>query len=193
MSTNSKASNYRGYIYHAWYVTGVFFILTFFASFAGLTTLVTEFSFFFPDNPFFATIIFLGFIVTINERVMEVVVKTFRRKNRLELEAKCHESTITNTSRTNENNLRAYRAETGRLTLFLSLIIGCSLGCLGIFRVFTVFIEPEMFVNSWHIAAVQAVDVIITGWLVAGGTEGWSKLTGSIRNLTNAKKDLSIT
>ena len=181
-------NNHLKYLNHAWYTTGVFFVIGIISSWLGLTTIHIDLSFI-SENKFIATITFLGFIVSINERIMEVVVKTFRRRTRIAYELEIEGANILSNEKHWKMLLQNYRAETGRYTLWLSLIIGCSLASLGFFRVFGLLIEGEWVVSPLHVLLIDAIDVVITGWIISGGTEGWSKLTSSLRDVMAVRKD----
>lgn len=60
-------------------LSGVFFIIALLASYFGFTTLSTDLSTI-SDNTFIAQITFIGFVITVNERIIEAFKRTFRRR-----------------------------------------------------------------------------------------------------------------
>jgi hypothetical protein len=176
-----------GYRYHANYATVLFFLLAIGASYSGWTQLNTDLSFI-SDNRFIANVFFLGFVIAINERVLEVVSATFRKGTRLEIQRQIETAIDETEKNTWSQALVRYQAETRRMALYTSLIIGCSLGCLGIVRVFGALTVDEMMVEPLHIALIDATDIVLTGWVIAGGSEGWNKLTSGLTNLVGAGK-----
>lgn len=186
------------HLYKAVVVTAIFFILGIASSFHGFSYFNSDLSFI-TDNVFFANILFLGFVVSVNERIIEVVCATFRRRFKLALENKIQVVTNFTEKAAWSQVLNDYKAETRRFALFISLCIGFSLSCLGVVRVFGALNTDDMMVNVWHIALIDAVDIVITAWVIAGGTEGWSKLTGSLgvmmgraKQISDAEKGLSV-
>ena len=178
---------FLGYRYHANYATAVFFLLAIGASYLGWTQLNTDLSFV-SDNRFIANVLFLSFVIAINERVLEVFTATFRRGCRLEIQRQIEAATDEALKNSWTQTLLRYQAETRRMALFTSLIIGCSLGCLGIVRVFGALTVDEMMVEPLHIAMIDAIDIVLTGWVIAGGSEGWNKLTSALTDIIGKGK-----
>ncbi|MFT4938066.1 MAG: hypothetical protein ACI88A_001089 [Paraglaciecola sp.] len=183
-------SSNLGYRYHANYASVLFFILAMGASYLGWTQLNTDLSFI-SDNRFIANVFFLSFVIAINERVLEVVSATFRKGTRLEIQRQIEVATNESEKNAWTQTLVRYQAETRRMALYTSLVIGCSLGCLGIVRVFGALTVDEMMVEPLHIAMIDATDIVLTGWVIAGGSEGWNKLTSGLTNLIGTPKKAS--
>lgn len=176
------------YLYHAWFVTLAFFVVAMVSSAYGFSHPNTDLTFIVEDN-FIASLLFLGFVISVNERIMEVAVKTFRRRTRTAYEMKLENALMVEDEKYWKHTLNDYRAETGRFTLWLSLVLGCSLASLGMFRLLGPLNNEDMMASNFHIYLVDAVDVVITGWVVAGGTEGWSKLVTTLRDVMSIRKD----
>jgi hypothetical protein len=157
---------------------------------ANYAQLNTDLSFI-SDNRFIANVFFLSFVIAINERVLEVVSATFRKGTRLEIQRQIEVATNESEKNAWTQTLVRYQAETRRMALYTSLVIGCSLGCLGIVRVFGALTVDEMMVEPLHIAMIDATDIVLTGWVIAGGSEGWNKLTSGLTNLIGTPKKAS--
>lgn len=179
--------DYLGYRYHANYATAFFFLLAIGASYLGWTQLNTDLSFV-SDNRFIANVFFLSFVIAINERVLEVFSATYRRGCRLEIQRQIEAATDETVKNSWTQTLLRYQAETRRMALYTSLVIGCSLGCLGIVRVFGALTVDETMVEPLHIAMIDATDIVLTGWVIAGGSEGWNKLTSALTNIIGQGK-----
>lgn len=175
--------------YQAWWISIIFLFVGAVSAGFGFTKLHADLSFIIEDNPFIANLIYLGFIVSVSERILEVVVKTFRRRTRIAYELEIQNANVLANERQLQHQLQCYRAETGRLTLAIALVIGCTFASLGIFRLFGALSIEGLLVGKFHMILVHAVDVVVTGWVVAGGTEGWSKLVTSLRDVTSMSKD----
>ena len=68
-------------------ITFIFAILATVSSIAGFTSASTDLSYF-SENLLLGNFIFIGFVITINERLAEVFVATFRRRTRATLQKK---------------------------------------------------------------------------------------------------------
>jgi len=85
-----------------------------------------------------------------------------------------------------------YSAETGRLCLSLSLAIGCILASIGAVRVLGGIENSPQFSSQIHIMLFDSVDVLLTGWLIAGGSEGWTNFLYGASGMfpkSSSKKD----
>ena len=69
-----------------------------------------------------------------------------------------------------------------------SLVIGCSLACLGMVRVFGPLLDSTAYTNKLHIVLIDVLDVLVTGWLIAGGSQGWNKFMGTISTVLDQQK-----
>jgi hypothetical protein len=99
------------------------------------------------DNTFIAQITFIGFVITVNERIIEAFKRTFRRKTadeyfrELNIVTKELASPPTNPDLLKITKMwqsinNDYSSETGRMCLVASLTISCVRASLGVVRIF---------------------------------------------------------
>jgi hypothetical protein len=71
-----------------------------------------------------------------------------------------------------------YKSQTKRIALWSSLIFGLAVSVVGV-RSLEPLTNPEMFksITDFQRAAFHVVDVLLTGGLIAGGSEGIHKIT----------------
>jgi hypothetical protein len=187
---DSVALNTRkGYLYSIIKLSALFFLIAVVASYFGLTTSVTDLHTI-SDNTFIAQITFIGFVIVVNERVIEAFKRTFRRRTSEEYsnELKSAMDTLKNTPLDStqlekvkiwESIVNDYSTETGRMCLTASLTIGCILGSLGIVNIFGSLENTFEFSSQLHVVLFDGVDVVLTGWVISGGSDGW---TGFLNN-----------
>ena len=170
-------------------LSGVFFVIALLASHFGFTTLSTDLSTI-SDNTFIAQITFIGFVITVNERIIEAFKRTFRRRTadeyfrELNIVTKELASNPTNpdllkTTKMWQSINNDYSSETGRMCLIASLTIGCVLASLGVVRIFGGLENPPQFSSTAHVMLFDAVDIVLTGWVISGGSEGWTNVLNS--------------
>ena len=183
--------NYLRYRNSAAITTLVFIIIGTLCSHFGLTSIHIDLSHFGGDG-LTGILIALGFVIAINERIMELVTKTYRRNTGAVIELRMSLSSPSDKQSWDELYL-GYKAETGRLVLTLSLVFGCSLASLGFFRILGGLNIEEMMSSATHHLLFDAADVVITGWTIAGGSQGYYKLIEMISNTLKFKTDLEKT
>ena len=183
-------NNFLKYRYTALWLTALFFILALVASSLGWTSSNTELDFV-SDNRFVAHILFLGFVIAGVERVLEVTTATFRRRTRLEIQRQLDSSTDPIERNEWNETLIAYKAETRRLALSVSLSIGCVLASIGTVRMFGPLVIDDAMVSAYHIAVIDGIDVVMTGWIIAGGSEGFNKITSALEKLISPTPSVS--
>ena len=175
-------NSFLKYRYTAVWLTGLFLIVAMAASSLSWTSLNTDIDFI-SENRFVANILFLGFVIAVVERLLEVITATFRRRTRLEIQRQIDESVDEGERKAWSETLIAYKAETRRLTLLVSLSIGCILASLGLVSVFGALTNDDLLAGKVHIAVIDAVDVVVTGWIIAGGSEGFNKITSALEKI----------
>lgn len=180
-------NNYLHYRHTAIWLTCLFFVVALIASSLSWASLNTDIDFI-SENRFVANILFIGFIIAVVERLLEVITATFRRRTRLEIERQVDESATEDERKEWSETLIAYKAETRRLTLLVSLSIGCIFASLGLVSVFGALLNDDMLADKLHIAIIDAVDIVVTGWIIAGGSEGFNKITSALEKVMNPKK-----
>ncbi len=82
-----------------------------------------------------------------------------------------------------EDKLRNYKADTQRFALWTGLILGILVSAVG-FRAIQPLLETEL--KEKHRFAFCFIDVLLTGGLIAGGSEGIHKLTQIYTDLMNS-------
>lgn len=183
----------RGYLYSILKLSCVFFIIALVASYLGFTSLSTELSTI-SDNTFLAQVTFIGFVIAVNERIIEAFKRTFRRRTSMEYnnELTAANEILKNNPADSECMQKAklwqsivndYSSETGRMCLTASLTIGCILSSVGIVSIFGGFENTDNFSNNIHIMLFDAVDIVLTGWVISGGSEGWTNFLNSSQSL----------
>jgi len=191
---NSVSLNTRQrYLYSIMKLSGVFFVIALIASYFGFTTMSTDLSTV-SDNTFIAQITFIGFVIAINERIIEAFKRTFRRRTSEEYsnELKSAKALLIEDPaniesiekvRLWQSIVNDYSSETGRMCLAVSLTIGCALASVGAVRVLGGLENPDQFSNQFHIMIFDAIDVVITGWVISGGSEGWTNFLYNARSI----------
>jgi hypothetical protein len=89
--------------------------------------------------------------------------------------------------------LAKYKSGTQRIALWTGLILGLLISAVGI-RTLQTFVEPtwgSTSAQSPQVAAFHLVDVLLTGSLLAGGSEGIHKLTQVYTNFMEASAKLA--
>ncbi|WP_430455049.1 hypothetical protein [Rheinheimera sp.] len=180
--------NYLGYRNTAAFATAIFFVVGLLASYYGFTSLHIDFEVFGGEG-FAGVLIALGVVVAFNERIMELVTQTYRRNTGAVIELRMSLSQPDKKQAWEELYL-GYKAETGRLVLTLSLVFGCLLACTGFFRLLEGLSVDELISSEYHRAFFDATDIVVTGWIIAGGSQGYYKLIDLISNSFKFKKDL---
>lgn len=181
----------RGYLFSIMQLSAFFFLLAILSSYFGFTSLITDLSTI-SDNTFIAQLTFIGFVIAISERIVEAFKRTFRRRTAEEFYFEYEKALKNLETNPSDEQLQIkakdwrtigndYSAETGRMCLALSLSIGCVLASMGVVRVFAGLENPPQFANQYHVMLFDAVDIVITGWVISGGSEGWNNI------LLNAK------
>ncbi|KAB0287049.1 hypothetical protein F2P58_20690 [Vibrio fortis] len=183
----------KKYLYSIVKLSTVFFFVAMVSSYFGLTTMSTDLGII-SDNTFLAHVTFIGFIILINERIIEAFKRTFRRRtsneylNELsrvkdELAANPTDPDLKDRVRIWTSVVNDYSAETGRMCLVASLIVGCSLASVGAVRILGGLEDSTQFANSLHIMLFDSIDVVLTGWVVSGGSEGWTNFLHNVKSL----------
>jgi len=82
-----------------------------------------------------------------------------------------------------------FSSETGRMCLIASLTVGCVLASLGAVRIFGGLESPPQFSSTAHVMLFDAVDVVLTGWVIAGGSEGWTSFLNKSKQIFQNNKN----
>lgn len=123
------------------------------------------------------------------ERVLEVFLTSWRaaESKKLELAAKREVRDATNddakTAEEPETALADYKSRTQRIALLSGTAIGVIISALGV-RILELFVDPAVFQNlsSAQQTLFRIADVLFTGAVLGGGSEGLHKL---VRVFTN--------
>jgi hypothetical protein len=145
-----------------------------------------------------AQITFIGFVIAVNERVIEAFKRTFRRRTSEEysnelksikeaLQNKPLDIELINKAKLWQSIVNDYSSETGIVCLTASLIIGCILGSLGVVSIFGSFESSTKFSSQIHVILFNGVDVVLTGWVISGGSDGWTGFLTNAKNLFSQK------
>ncbi|AQW56625.1 hypothetical protein [Vibrio owensii] len=181
------------YLYSIIKLSAVFFVIAMVASHFGLTTMSTDLGMI-SDNTFIAHITFIGFIILVNERIVEAFKRTFRRRTSSEylneLSRAQDELAVNPTDEALKDRVRVwtsvvndYSAETGRMCLVASLLVGCSLASVGAVRVLGGLEDSSQFASPIHIMLFDSIDVVLTGWIISGGSEGWTNFLYNVKSM----------
>ncbi|MEZ8282125.1 hypothetical protein AB6C51_17990 [Vibrio splendidus] len=171
----------------------VFFLIALPASYYGFTSQSVDLSQV-SDNLFLAHIIFIGFIIAVNERIVEAFKRTYRRRTALEyanqlvfaqkeLSLDPNNEELKTIAQLREAIVNDYAAETGRMCLTVSLAIGCILSSIGAVSILGALVNNEQLSSVWHVVIFDSVDVVLTGWVISGGSEGWTNVLYNARAL----------
>lgn len=91
-----------------------------------------------------------------------------------------------------EATLKQYRHETRQQLLYISLCLGGFLSAMGCLNALAPFVDDTLFVDGpvtgMHRALFDGVTVVISGWLFAGGSEGWNSVTKWVEESINPMK-----
>ena len=126
--------------------------------------------------------LFLSLVV---ERIIEFYVVVYRLPERNMLELALDNSTDDQKAES-QQNLRAYRAQTGRIAALVGFIMGVAMAATGI-RVFT-----DMFdftdASAIQIVMFDALELFVMGALMAGGSKGINQIVGAIESFSKNKR-----
>lgn len=81
----------------------------------------------------------------------------------------------------------AYRAATRARTLWASLLAGLALAALGVRILAPLVPTPARDLDPWRAHLLAALDALLTGGLLAGGSEGVHKLTAAVTAFLDAR------
>lgn len=89
--------------------------------------------------------------------------------------------------------LLLFKHETRETLLLVSVVMGGVLSATGCLNVFSPFIDGTLFVGTekfegLHRALFEGFCVAVSGWIVAGGSEGWNSVTKWVEGNINPNK-----
>jgi hypothetical protein len=121
----------------------------------------------------------LSVIALVIERSLEVLLTPWRGQEGDELKARVRAAKAAASPAAEMTAIasRAHQHETRQLSFCAGLAIGITTSALGI-RTLQVLVEPQHFerLGEWQTAGFVALDVLLTGALLAGGADGMHKL-----------------
>lgn len=145
-------------------------------------------------------------IALLLERSLEIFVITWRDPDELALTLQLNEANATLTAcqqadppnpdaidaaitqvRTLQKERSRYRADTTRIALWSALILGLLISASGV-RSFTILVDIEQG-QPFQQRAIELVDVLLTGGLIAGGSDGVHKLLQVVTNFLDTTSD----
>ncbi|WP_140353131.1 hypothetical protein [Vibrio parahaemolyticus] len=69
------------------------------------------------------------------------------------------------------------------MCLVASLLVGCSLASVGAVRVLGGLEDSSQFASPIHIMLFDSIDVVLTGWIISGGSEGWTNFLYNVKSM----------
>jgi hypothetical protein len=164
-----------------------------------------------PVKPFgideISQVLSLLFVISLLlERSLEIFVTTWRDPDELALTFALNEAKAALTAcqeadpphpdaldaalaqvRTCQKERSRYRAETTRIALWSALILGLLISASGV-RSLTILVDIEQ-AQPFQTIMVELVDVLLTGGLIAGGSDGVHKLLQVVTNFLDSTSD----
>jgi hypothetical protein len=128
------------------------------------------------------------FIITvIVERFIEVFNSIWRRSGRLELTREV-ENASTDENRINaQKELDIYRSRTQTLAMYSGFAIGITVGFSGIRTLEMIFDSKAL--SGAQGTLFQAIDIVLTAGLIAGGSKGINAITRIFGNFLESSKE----
>jgi hypothetical protein len=113
------------------------------------------------------------------ERTLEVFVTAWRggEAARIELRVRLKKTKDAEARGVEEQELTTYKSQTQRIAFLAGCTLGVVVSALGI-RALELFVDPAVFnsLSSVQRGLFNAVDVVLTGALIGGGSDGLHKL-----------------
>ena len=126
------------------------------------------------------------------ERAQEVFVSAWRTLGREQIEAKVAElrrdGTDTAEVRAQESRHREYRHKTRQMAFLVGMILGVLISFVGP-RILEAVIPVSTSLTGWQTAVFHGVDILITGGLIGGGSDGIHKLVTLITDFLEQTRD----
>lgn len=201
----SSGENYKKIFFRASFGLFIVGVVASFLSFNVFKVELQDIS----DNPVTANIVFISFIVILVERVLESINSSVRKPVRAEMEEIIQQEKdklsllmqndplsveIVILERKIADLTKAliiFRNQTRIMLLSVSLILGGLLSAFGCLNILAPMIDQSLFISSEskiHRALFDGLMVLMAGWIVAGGSEGWNSVTHWVENNINPKK-----
>lgn len=99
---------------------------------------------------------------------------------------------LENEAEDKNKELMLFKHETRKTLLIISVVLGGLLSAMGCLNVFSPFIDETLFVGveteGIHRAIFDGICVVVSGWIVAGGSEGWNSVTSWVEGSINPRK-----
>lgn len=202
---DSSEENYKKIFFRASFGLFIIGVIASFLSFNVFKVELQEIS----ENPVTANIVFISFIIILVERVLESINSSVRKPVRAEKEEVIQQAKdklsllIQNDPLSAEivilerkiadftKDLINFRNQTRIMLLSVSLILGGLLSAFGCLNILAPMIDQTLFISSEskiHRALFDGLMVLMAGWIVAGGSEGWNSVTHWVENNINPKK-----
>jgi hypothetical protein len=129
----------------------------------------------------------LVFIALIVERFIEVFNSIWRRKGRQE-RARAIETAASNKEKiTAQKELDFYRSQTETLAMYCGFAIGIFIGLAGVHTLQVIFNINSL--SGTQKSVFQAVDVLLTAGLIAGGSKGINAITSLMGSFLTVTKE----
>ena len=128
----------------------------------------------------------LSILALIVERFVEIFASVIRNPSRVQLEGKLRMSRDKEESTVAHEALQAYKAQTGVFTLTISFVTGIIIAVAGVLVLEPLFDSSSLRGSQKEF--FEAVDIVITAGLIAGGSKGVNTLTAAIGAVFDAMK-----
>ena len=119
-------------------------------------------------------------VTIIVERSLEVFNMVWRRPAREKLELDIEHETNKGKKQELEHELKAYRARTRTLAMYLGFTVGVVIAMAGVNTLGVLFDVTEL--PRVQAALFKAADIVITAGLIAGGSKALNETTKAIRD-----------
>jgi len=131
----------------------------------------------------------LCLIAVLVERVLEVLLTAWRGASAAELKDRLRRGCgAEETARTHSQQLRAYKSQTQRLALIGGTALGVAIALAGV-RILHPLLGPAGASPGWQRAALTAIDVLLTGALLGGGSHGVHRALKTLTDLVASAPD----
>lgn len=138
-----------------------------------------------PD--YLGLLMHLGVLALITERFVEIFTAVLRKPGRVKLEGKIRIAHDDNAKSIENEKLEEYSAQTGAFAMSISFITGLIISAVGV-RILGQLFEVASLGSGVQVNYFNAIDIIITAGLIAGGSKGVNALTSSMGGVFDAMK-----
>lgn len=144
----------------------------------------------FSDNSIMGLFLYIGFLITVTERIAEIYRLNFRsaakqrKAEQLKYYLDSYDESDRNEKITNAmRHLKIHTITTQRRMLQITFTIGFVFSAIGSLQLIHYFIYEEYVGAEWMAITIDTVDILLCSALVAGGSKGWNSIVKGITDI----------